>query len=271
MNICIIPARGGSKRIPHKNIKKFNGKPIIAYSIEAAIKSKCFDEVVVSTDDDQISEVAKKYGASVPFVRPKKLSNDFTETLPVIKHAIKFLNKDKPIKYVCCLYATAPFIQPEVIKNAFDVLKTQTKAKTLDATTPEQPKKKLYSIAVKTPAKTPEKKAISFDDEIATAVKAGRPKGSKNKPKEIDPTKIPPAPQSKQEKEFFEKNKDKIIQSQKGIKVIDEIKGNPMFERQRTKSESSSGKEGEGKGRRKNNKHMKKYNINDILKKLNRK
>ena len=122
MNICIIPARGGSKRIPHKNIKKFNGKPIIAYSIEAAIKSKCFDEVVVSTDDDQIAEVAKNYGASVPFVRPKKLSNDFTETLPVIKHAIKFLNKDKPIKYVCCLYATAPFIQSKVIKNAFEQL-----------------------------------------------------------------------------------------------------------------------------------------------------
>ena len=122
MNICIIPARGGSKRIPHKNIKKFNGKPIIAYSIEAAIKSKCFDEVVVSTDDDQIAEVAKNYGASLPFVRPKKLSNDFTETLPVIKHAIKFLNKDKPIKYVCCLYATAPFIQSKVIKNAFEQL-----------------------------------------------------------------------------------------------------------------------------------------------------
>lgn len=122
MNICIIPARGGSKRIPHKNIKKFNGKPIIAYSIEAAIKSKCFDEIVVSTDDDQIAEVAENYGASIPFVRPKKLSNDFTETLPVIKHAIKFLNKDKPIKYVCCLYATAPFIQPKVIKNAFEQL-----------------------------------------------------------------------------------------------------------------------------------------------------
>ena len=141
------------------------------------------------------------------------------------------------------------------IKNAFNVLKAQT----LDATTP---KKKL--ISVKTPE---ERKGISF----AEAVKAGRPKGSKNKPKEIDPSKIPPAPQSKQEKEFFEKNKDKIIQSQKGIKLIDEMTGNPMFERQRTKSEGSSGKEGEGKGRRKNNKHMKKYNINDILKKLNRK
>ena len=76
MNICVIPARAGSRRIPRKNIKEFNGKPIIAYSIEAALKSNCFSQVIVSTDDDEISEVAKKYGAHVPFVRPDELSND---------------------------------------------------------------------------------------------------------------------------------------------------------------------------------------------------
>ena len=91
MNICVIPARGGSKRIQRKNIKEFNGKPIIAYSIEAALKSNCFDQVIVSTDDDEISEVARKYGAQVPFIRPDELSTDYAGTIPVIKHAIEWM------------------------------------------------------------------------------------------------------------------------------------------------------------------------------------
>ena len=122
MNICVIPARGGSKRIPRKNIKEFNGKPIIAYSIEAAKASKCFDEIIVSTDDNEIAEIAKKYGAKVPFIRPSKYSDDHIGTLPVVKHAIEFINVNQSVEFVCCLYATAPFIKPDVIKKAFNQL-----------------------------------------------------------------------------------------------------------------------------------------------------
>jgi len=123
MNICVIPARGGSKRIPRKNIKEFNGKPIIAYSIEAALKSNCFSQVIVSTDDDEISEVAKKYGALVPFVRPDELSNDYAGTISVIKHAIEWMeNNNNYIENVCCLYATAPFIQSKIISKAYQQL-----------------------------------------------------------------------------------------------------------------------------------------------------
>ena len=123
MNICVIPARGGSKRIPRKNIKEFNGKPIIAYSIEAALKSNCFSQVIVSTDDDEISEVAKKYGALVPFVRPDELSNDYAGTIPVIKHAIEWMeDNNNYIENVCCLYATAPFIQSKIISKAYHQL-----------------------------------------------------------------------------------------------------------------------------------------------------
>ena len=124
MNICVIPARGGSKRIPRKNIKEFNGKPIIAYSIEAAFESNCFDQVIVSTDDNEIKEVAKKYGAQVPFVRPEKLSNDSAGTIPVIKHAIEWMEqKNNYIEHVCCLYATAPFIKSKILTKAYQQLK----------------------------------------------------------------------------------------------------------------------------------------------------
>jgi N-acylneuraminate cytidylyltransferase len=124
MNICVIPARGGSKRIPRKNIKEFNGKPIIAYSIETALRSNCFDQVIVSTDDDEIAEVARKYGAQVPFVRPDELSNDYVGTIPVIKHAIEWMeDNENPVENVCCLYATAPFIQSQTISKAFQQLK----------------------------------------------------------------------------------------------------------------------------------------------------
>ncbi len=123
MNICVIPARGGSKRIPRKNIKEFNGKPIIAYSIEAALKSNCFDQVIVSTDDNEIAEVARTYGAKVPFIRPAKLSNDYAGTIPVIKHTIEWLEgHDNTIDNVCCLYATAPFIQSQAISKSFQQL-----------------------------------------------------------------------------------------------------------------------------------------------------
>ena len=117
MNLAIIPARGGSKRIPGKNIKEFCGKPIIAYSIEAAIKSQCFDKIIVSTDDEEIARVAKKFGAEVPFMRPKELSDDFTGTRAVINHAINYFSKENnQPQLVCNIYATAPFIQIEDIQ-----------------------------------------------------------------------------------------------------------------------------------------------------------
>ena len=121
MNICIIPARGGSKRIPRKNIKDFCGKPIIAYSIQAAKDSQCFDKIIVSTDDKEISKVAIKYGASVPYVRPKELSDDFATTFDVIRHCIKKLDlKDSCV--ICCLYPTAPFIKAKELRDAMNAL-----------------------------------------------------------------------------------------------------------------------------------------------------
>ena len=123
MIIAVIPARGGSKRIPRKNIKLFSGKPIIAWSIEAAIKAKIFDKIIVSTDDDEIANIAIKYGASVPFLRPEKLADDFTGTNSVVKHVIKFLNSNgKNIDYACCIYATAPFLKASYIRQGYNAI-----------------------------------------------------------------------------------------------------------------------------------------------------
>lgn len=117
MNIAIIPARGGSKRIPRKNIKEFHGKPMIAYSIEAAIESNCFDRIIVSTDDSEVAEVAKKFGAEVPFVRPESLADDYATTMDVIQHAIYwFKDNDFSVDNVCCLYATAPLLKSKFIQ-----------------------------------------------------------------------------------------------------------------------------------------------------------
>lgn len=124
MNIAIIPARGGSKRIPRKNIKLFIQKPIIAYSIIAAINSKIFDKIIVSTEDDEIAEVSKKYGAEIPFIRPTNLADDHTPTIDVINHSIRHLKKNnlKP-ELVCCIYPTAPFINIKDIINGYEKIK----------------------------------------------------------------------------------------------------------------------------------------------------
>lgn len=112
MQLAVIPARGGSKRIPRKNIKMFHGQPMIAWSIQAAIDSGCFDEVWVSTDDEEIAEVAQVYGAKVPFLRPVHLSDDFATTADVMSHAVEEFGKINHAlpDYICCLYATAPFV-----------------------------------------------------------------------------------------------------------------------------------------------------------------
>ncbi|WP_206484795.1 pseudaminic acid cytidylyltransferase [Thalassotalea sp. G2M2-11] len=122
-NIAIIPARGGSKRIPRKNIREFCGKPIIAYSIEAALRSQLFEHVIVSTDDEEIAAISRKYGAEVPFVRPANLSDDYTGTNEVVVHAIQYLQKQGvDFNYVCCLYATAPFVQQQHLQEALEQL-----------------------------------------------------------------------------------------------------------------------------------------------------
>ena len=124
-NFAIIPARGGSKRIPKKNIKCFLGKPIIAYSIEKAIETNLFDKVIVSTDNDEIAKVAMKYGAEIPFIRPKELADDFTGTHEVISHAVKFLEASREIiDYACCIYPTAPLLKKNDIVRGFDLIKT---------------------------------------------------------------------------------------------------------------------------------------------------
>jgi pseudaminic acid cytidylyltransferase len=123
MKLAVIPARGGSKRIPRKNIKEFCGKPMIAWSIEAALQSGIFDQVIVSTDDDEIAEVSRQYGASVPFMRPAELSDDHTGTIPVICHAIEWNNsRGQAADQVCCLYATAPFVTPKDISRGLAIL-----------------------------------------------------------------------------------------------------------------------------------------------------
>lgn len=123
MKIAVIPARGGSKRIPRKNIKDFCGKPMIAWSIEIAKASGLFDHVIVSTDDDEIAEVAKQWGAEVPFMRPAELSNDFTGTTEVIAHATRWaLDRGLDVEAVCCIYATAPFVQVDDLRRGWKAL-----------------------------------------------------------------------------------------------------------------------------------------------------
>ncbi len=123
-NLAIIPARGGSKRIPRKNIKDFLGKPIIAYSIEAAIASGLFEEVMVSTDDEEIAAIAKQYGASVPFLRSSATSNDYATTADVIEEVLSCYGKmDKTFDTFSCIYSTAPFVSADRLKEAYGMVK----------------------------------------------------------------------------------------------------------------------------------------------------
>lgn len=123
MKIAVIPARGGSKRIPRKNIKNFKGVPIISYAINAAKKSGLFDHIIVSTDDEEIKNVSIDLGAIAPFTRPEHLANDFATTVPVIKHAIEWsANNLGGVTDVCCIYPTVPFIKPKDIISAYEIL-----------------------------------------------------------------------------------------------------------------------------------------------------
>lgn len=123
MKIAVIPARGGSKRIPRKNIKSFGGLPMIAWSIRAARQSACFDRIIVSTDDDEIAEVARAHGAEVPFLRPAQLSDDHTGTIAVVAHAVAWQNMDGPqANHICCIYATAPFLEARDLQRGLEIL-----------------------------------------------------------------------------------------------------------------------------------------------------
>ncbi len=123
MRIAVIPARGGSKRIPRKNIRAFHGKPMIAWSIEAARASACFDRIVVSTDDQEIASVAREWGAEVPFMRPPGLSGDHAATAPVIRHAIESLQQNGYAPdHVCCIYATAPFLRSSDLRRGLELV-----------------------------------------------------------------------------------------------------------------------------------------------------
>ncbi|USH03405.1 pseudaminic acid cytidylyltransferase [Grimontia kaedaensis] len=136
MKVCIIPARGGSKRIPGKNLKTFIGKPIIAYAIDVAKKSGLFDRIIVSTDSEDIAGVAKEHGAEVPFLRPADIANDHATTLDVIKHAIEWLqeNDTRPLGSVCCLYATVPFTRAKDLEEGLALLEKEQTQYTFAAT-----------------------------------------------------------------------------------------------------------------------------------------
>lgn len=122
-SVAIITARGGSKRIPLKNIKSFLGKPIIAYSIEAALKAGCFDEVMVSTDDEEIARIAKEYGAVVPFMRSEENSDDFSTTRDVVREVLEAYEKTgRSFAYACCIYPTAPFLTAKRLQESMDLL-----------------------------------------------------------------------------------------------------------------------------------------------------
>lgn len=123
MRLAVIPARGGSKRIPRKNIRPFGGRPMIAWSIAAALDSGLFDKVIVSSDDDEIAAIARAEGADIPFLRPAELSDDHTGTLPVVCHAIKWcISAGERPDEVCCIYATAPFIDVADLRRGYEVL-----------------------------------------------------------------------------------------------------------------------------------------------------
>ena len=123
MKIAVIPARGGSKRIPRKNIKQFSGKPMIAWAISIALESNLFDEVVVSTDDNEIANVARSWGAKTPFVRPENLADDLTPTVPVVAHAVSACsNLGWGIEYACCIYPCVPFLQVSDLVDALNML-----------------------------------------------------------------------------------------------------------------------------------------------------
>ena len=145
--IAIIPARIGSKRIPKKNIKDFLGKPLISYSIEVALETKLFEKVIVSTDSQDVANIACKYGATVPFLRPKELSDDYTGTRAVVEHALDFLKKQGEFyEYVCTIYATAPLLKKKYLIEGYDVLVKSSAINAFSSTSMPYPFQRTFKI-----------------------------------------------------------------------------------------------------------------------------
>lgn len=146
-NIAIIPARGGSKRIPKKNIKPFLGEPIISYSIKAALDSGIFDVVMVSTDSEEIAEIAKKYGAEVPFLRSEKTSSDFATTDDVLLEVLEeYRKRGQEFEYMACIYATAPFVTSESLKKAESILRKEKTTMVMPLTAFPYPPQRSYVL-----------------------------------------------------------------------------------------------------------------------------
>jgi len=145
--VCIIPARGGSKRIARKNIKDFFGKPLLSYSIKTALESKLFDKVIVSTDDEEIAKIALEYGAEVPFLRSKELSCDFTGTAAVTQHAIEYLKSiGQTYDYVCTIYATAPLLQIKYLIEGYEKLKNSNAVNSFSCTSMPFPIQRTFKL-----------------------------------------------------------------------------------------------------------------------------
>jgi N-acylneuraminate cytidylyltransferase len=148
MRLAVIPARGGSKRIERKNTRLFCGRPVIAYSISAAQSCGLFDRIIVSTDDQRIATVAREHGAEVPFLRPGELADDFTGTNAVTKHAIAWCRSNgEQVEHACCIYATAPFLQPRYLREGFDKLTATGKAFAFSVTSFPFPIQRAIKIA----------------------------------------------------------------------------------------------------------------------------
>ena len=159
--VCIIPARGGSKRIARKNIKDFFGKPLIAYSIQVALESKLFQRVIVSTDDEEIANIAKEYGAEIPFMRSKELSCDFTGTAAVTQHAIEYLKSmNQSYNFVCTIYATAPLLQIKYLTEGYEKLKNSDAINSFSCTSMPFPIQRTFKL-------TQEKRCEMFYPEYA--------------------------------------------------------------------------------------------------------
>ncbi len=147
MLVAIIPARGGSKRIPKKNIKDFQGKPLIAYSIQTALKSALFDKVIVSTDNKEIARIAQQYGAEVPFIRPAELSDDFCTTDDVIQHTLRWLkDRGEVVTFACTIYPTAPLLQSKYLLEGYTALKNSTAINAFSVTTMPFPIQRTFKV-----------------------------------------------------------------------------------------------------------------------------
>jgi len=147
MKLCVIPARGGSKRIPRKNIKDFLGRPLITYSIRVALESNLFDKIVVTTDDDEIARISEKCGAEIPFIRPKELSDDFSTSGDAVKHAVEFLEGlGENYEYICTIYATAPLLQKKYLVEGYKVLKNSDAVNSFSCTSMPFPIQRAFKI-----------------------------------------------------------------------------------------------------------------------------